>query len=68
MVLGTEQVGQIAEDDVQTMFDTNVLGLISLTQIFVNGELCATFLSISIRRSAIRKFGEGNGSLLMSKS
>lgn len=40
MVLGTEQVGQIAEDDVQTMFDTNVLGLISLTQIFVNGELC----------------------------
>jgi len=46
MVLGTEQVGQIAEDDVQTMFDTNVLGLISLTQIFVNGELCASFLSI----------------------
>ncbi|ORY89445.1 hypothetical protein BCR35DRAFT_300631 [Leucosporidium creatinivorum] len=36
MVLGTEHVGQIAEDDVQTMFDTNVLGLISLTQIFVN--------------------------------
>lgn len=38
MVLGTEQVGSISEDDITTMFETNVLGLISLTQFFVNGQ------------------------------
>lgn len=38
MVLGTDHVGQIAEEDVEQMFDTNVLGLISLTQLFVNSE------------------------------
>ncbi|KAM0753004.1 NAD(P)-binding protein [Meredithblackwellia eburnea MCA 4105] len=35
MVLGREQVGDIKESDVDTMFETNVLGLITLTQIFV---------------------------------
>ncbi|KAL8279224.1 hypothetical protein RQP46_008480 [Phenoliferia psychrophenolica] len=35
MVLGKEQVGDISESDVVTMFNTNVIGLISLTQIFV---------------------------------
>lgn len=43
MVLGTEQVGSISEDDITTMFETNVLGLISLTQFFVNGQ--STFAS-----------------------
>lgn len=38
MVLGTDHVGQIAEEDVQQMFETNVLGLISLTQAFVNSK------------------------------
>lgn len=38
MVLGTDPVGQIAEEDVTTMFETNVFGLITLTQLFVNSE------------------------------
>ncbi|CAN6622318.1 NADP-dependent 3-hydroxy acid dehydrogenase [Trichomonascus vanleenenianus] len=35
MVFGSEKVGEIAQADVDTMFNTNVLGLISLTQQFV---------------------------------
>lgn len=35
---GKEQVGEIDEDEIDIMFQTNVLGLISLTQIFVRGE------------------------------
>ncbi|KAK4702212.1 hypothetical protein P7C70_g4009, partial [Phenoliferia sp. Uapishka_3] len=37
MVFGKEQVGDIAEADVEAMFNTNVIGLITLTQIFVRG-------------------------------
>lgn len=36
LVKGLEEVGSINDDDVDTMFDTNVIGLIKLTQIFVN--------------------------------
>lgn len=35
---GKEHVGEIDEDEIQVMFQTNVLGLISLTQLFVKGE------------------------------
>ncbi|WVN85181.1 uncharacterized protein L203_100326 [Cryptococcus depauperatus CBS 7841] len=35
LVKGREHVGDIADTDVNTMFSTNVLGLIHLTQIFV---------------------------------
>ena len=34
-VLGVEHVGEISEDDIQGMFNTNVFGLISLTQLLV---------------------------------
>lgn len=37
MVLGTEKVGDIGEQDIETMFETNVLGLIAITQHFVRG-------------------------------
>lgn len=36
-VLGTERIGQISSDDVEGMFNTNVLGLINVTQTFING-------------------------------
>ena len=36
-VLGTERVGQISSDDMEGMFNTNVFGLISITQAFING-------------------------------
>lgn len=35
---GKEQVGEIDEDEIDIMFQTNVLGLITLTQLFVRGE------------------------------
>ncbi|PWN47981.1 putative NADP(+)-dependent dehydrogenase [Violaceomyces palustris] len=35
LVLGTEKVGDISPDDIDVMIDTNVRGLIHLTQIFV---------------------------------
>ncbi|POY74530.1 hypothetical protein BMF94_2290 [Rhodotorula taiwanensis] len=35
LVYGKEHVGEIDEDEIQVMFQTNVLGLISLTQLFV---------------------------------
>ncbi|GAA5946363.1 hypothetical protein JCM3775_004769 [Rhodotorula graminis] len=35
LVYGKEVVGEINEDEVDTMFNTNVLGLITLTQLFV---------------------------------
>ncbi|KAJ3480945.1 hypothetical protein NLI96_g8007 [Meripilus lineatus] len=34
-VLGVERVGTIADSDIEAMFSTNVLGLISVTQLFV---------------------------------
>jgi len=34
-VLGTECVGDIAEEDILSMYSTNVFGLISMTQLFV---------------------------------
>lgn len=37
MVFGTEQVGQILPSDMLTMFNTNVLGLITLTQSILPG-------------------------------
>lgn len=35
LVYGKEQVGEIDEDEIDIMFQTNVLGLITLTQLFV---------------------------------
>ncbi|OBZ75709.1 hypothetical protein A0H81_04381 [Grifola frondosa] len=35
-VLGTERVGQIAENDIEGMFSTNVFGLIAMTQLLIN--------------------------------
>jgi 3-hydroxy acid dehydrogenase/malonic semialdehyde reductase len=35
LVLGNEKIGTIAQADIDTMFNTNVLGLIALTQAFV---------------------------------
>lgn len=39
LVFGKEEVGAISESDIDTMFQTNVLGLITITQLFVNGTL-----------------------------
>ena len=36
-VLGVERVGAIKEDDIEGMFNLNVLGLISMTQLLING-------------------------------
>lgn len=36
-VLGVEQIGQIADDDYESMFNVNVLGLIRVTQLLVKG-------------------------------
>ena len=36
-VLGMEHVGQISSDDMEGMFNTNVFGLINMTQVFING-------------------------------
>ena len=36
-VLGTERIGQISSDDMEGMFNTNVFGLINVTQAFING-------------------------------
>lgn len=38
-VHGVDRIGQIADSDIEAMFDTNVLGLISMTQLLVKGEL-----------------------------
>lgn len=35
-VLGTERVGQITSADIEGMFNTNVFGLINITQAFIN--------------------------------
>jgi len=35
-VLGTERIGQISSDDMEGMFNTNVFGLINMTQVFIN--------------------------------
>jgi len=35
-VLGTERIGQIPSDDIEGMFNTNVFGLISMTQAFIS--------------------------------
>ncbi|GAA5885981.1 hypothetical protein JCM6882_004221 [Rhodosporidiobolus microsporus] len=34
LVFGTDKVGEIDDDELETMFNTNVLGLIHLTQVF----------------------------------
>ena len=36
-VLGTDRIGQIPSDDMEGMFNTNVFGLINMTQAFING-------------------------------
>jgi 3-hydroxy acid dehydrogenase/malonic semialdehyde reductase len=36
-VHGREHVGSIADADIEGMFQTNVIGLISITQLFVRG-------------------------------
>ncbi|TRM59356.1 hypothetical protein BD626DRAFT_409035 [Schizophyllum amplum] len=35
-VLGVEKVGEISESDIESMFSTNVFGLIAMTQLLVN--------------------------------
>lgn len=37
-VLGMERVGTIADTDIESMFATNVLGLISMSQLLVKGD------------------------------
>lgn len=37
-VLGVERVGEIADADIESMFATNVLGLISMTQLLIKGD------------------------------
>lgn len=41
-VLGLERVGSIADADIEAMFSTNVLGLISVSQLLVKGEIPTT--------------------------
>lgn len=36
-VLGVEHVGDIKPEDVESMFSTNVFGLISMTQLLIKG-------------------------------
>lgn len=36
-VLGVERVGTIKPEDVESMFSTNVFGLISMTQLLIKG-------------------------------
>ena len=36
-VLGTEKVGDISEADMEAMFQVNVFGLISMTQLILKG-------------------------------
>ncbi len=38
-VHGVDRVGSIADADIDAMFATNVLGLISITQLFVRGAI-----------------------------
>ena len=47
-VKGVERVDDIADADIEAMFSTNVLGLISLTQLIVKGM----FHTDSIRKRA----------------
>jgi len=35
-VLGTDRIGQISSDDMESMFNTNVFGLINMTQALIN--------------------------------
>jgi 3-hydroxy acid dehydrogenase/malonic semialdehyde reductase len=37
-VLGVDRVGSIQESEIDSMFATNVMGLIDMTQLFVKGE------------------------------
>ena len=41
-VLGVDRVGNISEEEVDSMFQVNVLGLITLTQILVRGVFLAS--------------------------
>jgi 3-hydroxy acid dehydrogenase/malonic semialdehyde reductase len=38
-VIGMEKVGEIADADIESMFATNVFGLISITQLLIQGNL-----------------------------
>ncbi|PSR74906.1 hypothetical protein PHLCEN_2v9440 [Hermanssonia centrifuga] len=38
-VLGVDRVGNLAEDEIESMFSVNVLGLIAMTQLLVKGEI-----------------------------
>ncbi|KAG6832400.1 hypothetical protein H0H92_002668 [Tricholoma furcatifolium] len=48
-VLGVEHVGDIADADIEGMFATNVLGLISMTQLLVRSEQEVIVSNISAR-------------------
>lgn len=56
-VLGVDRVGSINPDDVESMFATNVLGLIDMTQLFVNRMLfLGIFLAIRHRQTINSRF------------
>lgn len=37
-VLGVERVGAIKDEEIESMFQTNVFGLISMTQLLIKGQ------------------------------
>jgi len=39
-VLGVDRVGSIDDNEIDAMIATNVVGLISVTQLLVKGEIC----------------------------
>jgi NADP-dependent 3-hydroxy acid dehydrogenase YdfG len=43
-VLGVEHVGQIGDTDIEAMFATNVLGLISVTQLLIKGKFSNVYV------------------------
>ena len=49
-VLGVDRVGTINDDEIESMFQVNVLGLISLTQILVRG-LCGALTRVELLHS-----------------
>jgi 3-hydroxy acid dehydrogenase/malonic semialdehyde reductase len=39
-VLGVDRVGSIDDNEIDAMIATNVVGLVSVTQLLVKGEIC----------------------------
>lgn len=50
-VLGVDKVGNIDDNEIDAMISTNVVGLISVTQLLVKGEIfCLAFRSDILSR------------------